>query len=118
MSQQIAMRVQRLLESFTQQWRKVVTHHQDDCEENTGGEHDGEAVEEPGDPVDAVPQPHHPHRLLQPHLLLVHNRLDDHGGGVDPGKSHEEGEGPGDGDDEPVLDVAGVGHLLEGHSGQ
>ena len=39
--------------------------------------------------------------------------LDDHGGGVDPGQSHEEGEGSGDGDDEPVLDIAGVGHLLD-----
>jgi len=68
--------------------------------------------------MDTVAQPHHPHRLLQPHLLLVHDRLDDHGGGVDPGEGHEEGEGSGDGDDEPVLDVAGVGHLLQGHSWQ
>ena len=94
------------------------THHKDDCEKNAGGEHDGEAVQEPRDPMDTVAQPHHPHRLLQPHLLLVHNRLDDHGGGVDPGEGHEEGEGSGDGDDEPVLNVAGVGHLLESDAGQ
>ena len=68
--------------------------------------------------MDTVAQPHHSHRLLQPHLLLVHDRLDDHGGGVDPGEGHEEGEGSGDGDDEPVLDIAGVGHLLQGHSWQ
>ena len=68
--------------------------------------------------MDTVAQPHHSHRLLQPHLLLVHDRLDDHGGGVDPGEGHEEGEGSGDGDDEPVLDVAGVRHLLQGHSWQ
>ena len=101
-----------------QQQERVITHHQDDCEKNAGGEHDGEAVQEPRDPMDTVAQPHHPHRLLQAHLLLVHDRLDDHGGGVDPGEGHEEGKGSGDGDDEPVLDIAGVGHLLQGHSWQ
>ena len=45
------------------------------------------------------------------------NWLDNHGGRVDPGQGHEHGEGPGDGDDEPVLYVAGVGHLLQCHPG-
>ena len=56
-------------------------------------------------------------RIL-PHFLLLDNTLDNHGGWVDPGQSHEHGEGPGYGDDEPVLDVAGVGHLLESHPRQ
>ncbi len=77
-----------------------LTHHKDDGEEDTGGEHDEEAVKEPGDPVDGVPESHHPHRLFQSHLLLVHDGLDDHGCGVDPGEGHEEREGAGDGDDE------------------
>ena len=36
-----------------------------------------------------------------PGLLLVYDGLDDHGGGVDPGQGHEQGEGPRDGNDEP-----------------
>ena len=35
-----------------------------------------------------------------------------------PGERHEEGEGARDGDDEAVLDVARVRHLLQGDPGQ
>ena len=110
------------------------THHKYDGEEDAGCEHHGEAVEEPGHPVHAVAETHHAHRLLQPHLLLVDDRLDDHRGGVDPGQGHEQGEGTCDGDyepdnvdddkdsgnrdiDGPVLDVAGIGHLLDADAG-
>ena len=50
---------------------------------------------------------------LEPLLLLVDDGLDDHGRGEDPGERHEEGEGARDGDDEAVLDVARVRHLLQ-----
>ena len=46
------------------------------------------------------------------------NWLDNHGCRVHPGQGHEHGEGPGNGNDEPVLNVAGVGHLLESDAGQ
>ena len=113
------------------------SYHEDDGQQDAGDEHHWEAVHKPGQPVDAVTQAHHPHCLLQPgyktinlthkppsvidilpHFLFMDNWLDNHGGGVDPGQGHEHGEGPRDGDDEPVLDVAGVGHLLEGDAGQ
>ena len=38
-----------------------------------------------------------------PGLLLVYDGLDDHGGGVDPGQGHEQGEGPRDGNDVIVI---------------
>ena len=46
------------------------------------------------------------------------NWLDNHGCRVHPGQGHEHGEGPGNGNDEPVLNVAWVGHLLEGDAGE
>ena len=55
---------------------------------------------------------------LEPLLLLVDDGLDNHGGGEDPRERHEEGEGARDGDDEAVLDVARVRHLLQGDPGQ
>ena len=55
-----------LFRSLCAQLKHFITHHKDDGEEDTGDEHDGEAVNEPGAPVDTVAQAHHPHGLLQP----------------------------------------------------
>lgn len=63
--------------------------------------------------MDGVAQAHDPHGLLEPLLLLVDDGFDDHGGRVDPGQRHEQRERPCDGDDETILYVARVRHLLE-----
>ena len=41
--------------------------------------------------------------LSSPGLLFMDNGLDDHGCGVDPGKRHEQGKGPRNGNDEPEI---------------
>jgi len=90
-----------------------VTIGEDEGEQEGGEGHHAEAVDEPGQPMDGVAQAHGAHSLLQPLLLFVDDALNDHGGRVDPGQRHEERKGARDGDDEPVLDVARVGHLLQ-----
>ena len=40
------------------------SYHEDNGQQDAGDEHHREAVNEPGQPVDAVTQAHHPHRLL------------------------------------------------------
>ena len=68
------------------------SHLEDENEEHAADEHDGEAVNEPGQPVDTVAETHDLHDLLEPSLFLVDDALDDHGDGEDPGDDHEEGE--------------------------
>ena len=67
-------------------------HLEDDGEQEDRDEHEEEAVDEPGHPVDRVAEPHHLHRLLQTLLLLVDDRLDDHGARVHPRQGHEQWE--------------------------
>ena len=76
------------------------SHLENDGEQEDGDEHEEEAVDEPGHPVDPVAEAHHLHRLLQPLLLLVHDGLDDHGAGVHPRQGHEQRERSRDGHDE------------------
>lgn len=52
-------------------------HLDDDGEDDDGDEHHDEGVDEPGDPVDSITQPHYLHHLLQTILLLVDNTLTD-----------------------------------------
>ena len=59
-----------------------------------------------------VSQPHHSHGLFQSAFLLVHNRLDDHGRGVDPRQGHEQGKSPGNGQNKSVVYTAGIRKLL------
>ena len=74
-----------------QTWRDACLEHGD---EETGADQEGdEAADEPAAPQRGGAQPHDPHGLLQPRLLLVHHALNDHGHRVDPGQGHEEWEG-------------------------
>ena len=50
--------------------------------------------------MDPVSESHDLHGLLQPLLLLVHNRLDDHRARVHPRQRHEQRERSGNGHDE------------------
>jgi len=83
----------------------LCSYHKNQREENDCDEHWSKTVDEPADPVDSVAEAHDPHCLLQSSLLLVDNTLDDHRTGVNPGQSHEERKGPGDGQNEPAKNA-------------
>lgn len=68
-------------------------HLDDDGEDDNGDEHHDEGIDEPGDPVDSITQPHYLHHLLQTILLLVDNTLTDHGNREHPGQHQKQGQG-------------------------
>lgn len=72
---------------------RVCNHLDNNGEDDDGDEHHDEGVDEPGDPVDAITQPHYLHHLLQTMLLLIDDTLTNHGDRENPGQHQKQGQG-------------------------